>query len=74
MSSQGPYKRQRGGSEAERQEMLRCWLCGWREELQVRDVAPLEAGKGGSQCSPGASKGTNPAHPWIQLHEPMLEF
>ena len=30
--------------------------------------------KRGSQYSPGASKGTNPAHPWIQPYEPMLEF
>ena len=36
-----------------------------QEGPQARDAAPLEAGKGGNRCSPGASGRTSPAHAWI---------
>ena len=36
-----------------------------QEGPRARDAAPLEAGKGGNRCSPGASGRTSPAHAWI---------
>ena len=42
--------------------MLPCCDDGGREGPQTGDAAPLGAEKGRSQCSPGVSGGTGPAH------------
>ena len=48
MSSQGPFKREAGGTEAERDG--RCWAadCDGGRGHEPRIWASLEAGKGGS--------------------------
>ena len=65
MSSQGPCKREEGGSEAERDADAALLAVRMQEGPRARDAAPLEAGKGGNRCCPGASGRTGPAHAWI---------
>ena len=57
VSSQGPYKREAGGGGQRQRETGDAALLAVRmqEGPRARDAAPLEAGKGGNRCSPGAS-------------------